>query len=237
VIEPIELPVLKKAIGNLHKLRSLFLPSSMLITDDQSGSCWPPNIQHMQLGGKFDLESMPTFRWPPNLTSLAFCGCEDLNPFTLELILMNHQLCTTLRALSLHSSNGNMLGDDETSILSGLVGLRRLEVPIDLLYSLLILPASDEISSPLSIRELILTAQYEEEFEPEFDLDELQKALGRNLSRVCGLGISPKCLDLIPKESHSRIDKKIWKNIDECPENELDYVYDLGLYEIENELC
>jgi hypothetical protein len=237
VIEPIELPVLKKAIGNLHKLRSLFLPSSMLITDDQSGSCWPPNIQHMQLGGKFDLESMPTFRWPPNLTSLAFCGCEDLNSFTLELILMNQQLCTTLRALSLHSSNGNMLGDDETSILSGLLGLRRLEVPIDLLYPLLILPASDEISSPLSIRELILTAQYEEEFEPEFDLDELQKALGRNLSRVCGLGISPKCLDLIPKESHAKIDKKIWKNIDECPENELDYVYDLGLYEIENELC
>ncbi|OQD85806.1 hypothetical protein PENANT_c009G04503 [Penicillium antarcticum] len=209
----------------------------MLITDDQSGLSWPANIWHMQLGGRFDLESMPTFRWPPNLTSLAFCGCEDLNTFTLELILMNEQLCSTLRTLSLHSSNGNLLGDDEASILSGLLALRRLEVPIDVLYPLLILPASDESTSPLSIRELILMAPYEEDSEPEFDLDELHKALGRNLSRVCGLAIYPKCLDLIPKESHAKLDKKIWKNIDECPEDELDYVYDLGLYEIENERC
>ncbi|KAJ5748828.1 uncharacterized protein N7511_010524 [Penicillium nucicola] len=237
VIEPIELPVLKKAISNLHKLKLLVLPSSMLITDDQSGPSWPSNIQHMQLGGRFDLESMPTFRWPPNLKSLTFCGCEELNTFTLELILMNEQLCSTLRTLSLHPSNGNLLGAEDSPILSGLLALRRLELPIDLLYSLHILPPSDEYASPLSIRELILMAPYDDDSEPTFDLDELYKALGRNLSRVCGLGIYQKCLGMIPKESHARIDKKIWRNIDECPEIELDYVYDLGLYEMETEQC
>jgi hypothetical protein len=237
VIDPIEFSALKKAISNLPKLKSLVLPASILITDDQSGSDWPPNIRHIQVGGRFDLESMPTFSWPPNLTSLSFCGCEDLNTFTLELILMNRQLCTTLRTLSLHSSNGNLLGEVSTPILSSLVELRRLEVPIDLLNPLDILPASVEHASPLSIRELILIGPYDEDSEPEFDLDELYKALGRNLSRVCGLGVYPKCLDLIPKKSHARIDKKIWKNIDECPETELDYVYDLGLYEMDNEGC
>ncbi|KAJ5774050.1 hypothetical protein N7457_008946 [Penicillium paradoxum] len=235
VVEPIALSALKKAISGLNKLESLELPSSMFITDDGSGEDWPPNLKYLQVGGRFDAEAMPSFRWPPNLASLTLCGSENLNAFVLENILINEQLCTTLTSLTIHRSNREMFAERSSGILGALFALKSLRIPIDLLYGLLILPAFDPRGSPTPIRELELTAPYDKDFTTVILADDLCKALKMNLSRVCGLGISPGCLEIIPESSHAKIDKWVWKNIDQCPEDELDSVFDLGLYVIDSE--
>lgn len=178
---------------------------------------------------------MPSFRWPPSLISLTLCGCENLNAFVLENVLLNEQLCTSLESLTIHRSNREILAERPSGILGALFALRSLRIPIDLLYGLLILPAFDPRGSPTSIRELELTMPYDDHFATVIGADELCKALSMNLSRVCGIGISPGCLEIIPESSHAKIDKWVWKNVDQCPEDELDSVFDLGLYVLDSE--
>ncbi|KGO71415.1 hypothetical protein PEX1_067530 [Penicillium expansum] len=235
VAEPIPLSAIKKAISSLDKLRFLQLSSSMFITDDGSSENWPPNLGYLQVGGQFDLEKMSSFRWPPNLIGLTFCGCEDLDTSVLEEILINEQLCTSLTELTIHRLNREMFKEGPSEILSALVALKSLRIPVDLLYDLLILPAFDPMGSPMSIRQLELTAPYDENFATEIDPDEICKALKMNLSRVCYLGISPGCLGVIPETTHAKIDKWVWKNIDKCPEEELDSLLDLGLVVMDKE--
>ncbi|EKV06956.1 hypothetical protein PDIG_66300 [Penicillium digitatum PHI26] len=122
-----------------------------------------------------------------------------------------------------------MFEEGPSDILSALVALKSLRIPVDLLYDLLILPAFDPMDSPISIRELELTDSDFDNFATEIDPDDICKALKMNLSRVCYLGISPGCLEVIPEASHAKIDKWVWKNIDKCPEEELDSLFDLGL--------
>lgn len=207
----------------------------MFITDDGSSEDWPPNLGYLQVGGGFDVERMSSFRWPPNLVALTFCGCVDLDTSILEEILINEQLCTTLTQLTIHRLNREMFEEGPSEILSALIALKSLQIPVDLLYDLLILPAFDPTGSPMSIRELNLTAPYNEDFSMVIDPDDLCKALEMNISRVCYLGISPGCLGIIPEASHAKIDKWVWKNIDKCPEEELDYLFDLGLVVMDKE--
>ncbi|CAI7580063.1 unnamed protein product [Penicillium glandicola] len=228
VAEPIPLATLKKSISGLDKLQSLKLSSSMFITDECSTEDWPPNLRYLQVGGKFDVEKMSSFRWPRNLGGLTFCGCENLDTPILEEILINEQLCTTLSHLNIHRLNREMFEEGPSEILSALIALQSLRIPIDLLYDLLILPAFDPMGSPMSIRELELTEPYDDDFSTVIDPDDLCKALKMNLSRVCYLSISPGCLKIIPEASHAKIDKWVWKNIDKCPEEELDSLFDLG---------
>lgn len=235
VAEPIPLSAIKKAITSLDKLESLDLSSSTFITDDGSSGDWPPNLTCLQVGGQFDVEKMSSFRWPANLISLSFCGCEDLDTSVLEQILINYQLCTTLIQLHIHRSNREMFEEGPSEILSELIALNSLRIPVDLLYDLLLLPAFDPMGSPTSIRQLELTAPYDEDFAMEIDPDDICKALNMNLSRVCYLGISPGCLEVIPEASHAIIDKFVWKNIDKCPEEELDSLVDLGLVVMDRE--
>lgn len=238
VAEPIPLSAIKKAISSLDKLQSLELSSSTFITDDSSSEDWPPNLTCLQVGGQFDVVKMSSFRWPANLVSLSFCGCEDLDTSVLEQILINDQLCTTLIQLTIHHSNREMFDEGPSGILSELLALKSLRIPVDLLYDLLLLPAFDPMGSPTSIRELELTAPYDENFAMEIDPGDICKALNMNLSRVCYLGISPGCLGVIPEASHAKIDKFVWKNIDKCPEEELDSLFDLGLVVMDKEpLC
>jgi hypothetical protein len=181
---------------------------------------------------------MSSFRWPANLVSLSFCGCEDLDTSALEQILINDQLRTTLIQLTIHRSNRGMFDVGPSAILSELLSLKSLRIPAELLYDLLLLPAFDPMGSPTSIRELELTAPYDENFATNIDPDDICKALNMNLSRVCYLGISPACLGVIPEASHAKIDKFVWKNIDKCPEEELDSLFDLGLVVMDKEpLC
>lgn len=235
VAEPIALSALKKAISSLNKLESLELPSSMFITDGGSGEDWPHNLKSLQVGGKFDIEAMSSFRWPKNLISLTLSGCDNLSSFVLENILINEQLCTTLRSLTISRSNREMFADRPSGILEALFTLKSLRIPIDLLYGFLILPAFDPKGSPLSIRELELTAPYDANFATVIDTDDLCRALKMNLARVCALGISPGCFEIVPESSHAKIDKWVWKNIDQCPEDELDSLFDLGLYVLDAE--
>ncbi|KAG0159475.1 hypothetical protein PDIDSM_6997 [Penicillium digitatum] len=229
VAEPIPLSAIKKAISSLDKLKLLQLSSSTFITDDGSSEDWPPNIEHLQVGGQFDIEKMSSFRWPPKLIGLTFFGCEGLDTSVLEKILLNEQLCNTLTRLTIHRLNREMFEEGPSDILSALVALKSLRIPVDLLYDLLILPAFDPMDSPISIRELELTDSDFDNFATEIDPDDICKALKMNLSRVCYLGISPGCLEVIPEASHAKIDKWVWKNIDKCPEEELDSLFDLGL--------
>ncbi|KAJ5188732.1 hypothetical protein N7491_005052 [Penicillium cf. griseofulvum] len=235
VADPIPLSALKKATSGLDKLKTIELSPSMSITDDGSTDDWPPNLKLLKIGGKFDIEQMSSFRWPPNLVELTLCGCVDLDTSVLEEILINEQLSTTLERLTIHRSNREMFEEGPSGILSTLVALECLRIPVDLLYDVLILPAFDPIGSPMPIRELELTAPYDEDFSTVIDPDELCKALKMNLSRVCYIGISPDCLDIIPEASHAKIDKWVWKNIDKCPEAELDCLSDMGLVVMDSE--
>ncbi|KAJ5399132.1 hypothetical protein N7465_009621 [Penicillium sp. CMV-2018d] len=238
VAEPIPLSAIKKSINSLDKLRSLELSSSMFITDDGYSADWPPNLECLKVGGQFDVEKMSYFRWPRNLIRLTLCGCENLDTPVFERVLMNEQLCATLTKLTIHRLNREMFKEGPSQILTELVDLHSLQIPIDLLYHLLILPAFDPGDSPSSIRELELTAPYDENFFMEIDPDHICKALKMNLSRVCYLGISPGCLGVIPEASHAKIDRFVWKNIDKCPDEELDSLFDLGLVVMDKEpLC
>lgn len=216
-------------------MESLELPSSTFITDDGSGEDWPPNLKYLQVGGKFDIETMSSFRWPKNLEGLTLSGCDNLSSFVLENTLINEQLCTKLRSLTISRSNREMFADRPSGILEALFSLKSLRIPIDLLYGFLILPAFDPKGSPLSIRELELTAPCDANFAVAIDTDDLCRALKMNLARVCALGISPDCLGIVPESSHAKIDRWAWKNIDKCPEDELDSLFDLGLYVIDSE--
>ncbi|KAF7517612.1 hypothetical protein PCG10_001096 [Penicillium crustosum] len=235
VAEPIPLSAIKKAISNLDKLRYLELPSSMFITDDGSSEDWPPNLESIKVGGQFYAEEMFYFRWPRNLTELKLCGCEDLDTPVLEHIVMNEQIRTTLTKLSIHRLNGKMFKHGPSQILTELDKLHSLQIPVDLLYHLLILPAFDPGDFPSSIRELELTAPYDENFPMVMDPDHICKALKFNLSRVCYLGISPGCLQVIPEATHAKIDRFVWKNIDKCPDEELDSLCDFGLVVMDQE--
>ncbi|OQE95405.1 hypothetical protein PENNAL_c0002G01651 [Penicillium nalgiovense] len=228
VAEPIPFFALRKAINSLEKLEILELSPSMFITDEGSSEDWPSSLKYLRVGGRFDVEKMSSFRWPPNLVGLTFRGCEDLNTSVVEGILMNEQLRTTLTKLTFHRLNRKMFEEGPSEILSALIALKYLRIPVDLLDDLCILPSFYQVP-PRSIRELELTAPYDENFSTEIDTDGLCEVLKTNLSRVCYLGISAACLGIIPETSHAKIDKWVWKNIDKCPEEELDSLYDMGL--------
>ncbi|KAJ5384447.1 hypothetical protein N7517_002358 [Penicillium concentricum] len=232
VAEPIPLSALKKAISGLDRLITIKLSSSMFITDDGSPEDWPPNLSFLQVAGRFDIETMSYFRWPSKLVGLTFCGCENLDTSALEEILINEQLCTTLQRLTIHRSNREMFEEGPSEILSTLIALKSLRIPVDLLYDLLILPMFD---SPISIRELELTEPYDEQFPAEFDAKEFCEALNTHLSRVCYIGLSPGCLRIIPEALHAKIDKRVWKNIDKCSEEELDSLLDMGVVVMDRE--
>jgi hypothetical protein len=237
VADPIPFSALKKATSGLDKLKSIELSPSMCITDDGSTHDWPPNLEYLKIGGKFDVEKMSSFRWPPNLKGLTLCRCETLDTVVLEGILINEQLRTTLERLTIHSYNRGLLMEGPSDILSTLTALDFLQIPVDMLYVLLVLPSSEFPSSPMPIRELELTSPSDEEFFSVLDFhpDDLCKALKTNLSRVCYIGISPECLDIIPEKWHAQIDKWVWKNIDKCSEEEFYSLFDLGVVVMDRE--
>ncbi|KAJ5551097.1 hypothetical protein N7535_000961 [Penicillium sp. DV-2018c] len=205
----------------------------MFITDDESGEDWPTSLTDVQVGGAFVRQEMTSFRWPQNIEELALCGCENLTPEVLECIFINEQLSTTLTRLAIHGSNRHMFADRDASSLARLRNLKTLQIPIDLLYRLQLLPASDTFSPLIPIRELELTPSYDNDFTSKFVVEDLCRALRLNLSRVCSLGISLECLELIPESTFGKIDKWVWKNIDRCPEEELDSIFELGVYIID----
>ena len=233
VADPIALSDLKKAISHLEKLQTLELPSSMIITDDSSSEDWPPNLAWLEVGGCFDLETIPMFRWPTTLKGLTLSDCESLTT-VLDVISMNEQLCATLKELTISHYHPDFLVDEPSVGLSRFVSLRCLRIPIDALFGIGIHPVVDVIDLPRSMRELILTSPVDETF-PGVDVERVCKALRGELSQVCGIGISPGCLEFLPQTSCANIDKLVWKNIDNCPEDELDDLFDLGLYVLDSE--
>ncbi|CAG8176259.1 unnamed protein product [Penicillium salamii] len=228
VAETLALSDLRKAIGPLNRLESLQLPPSMVITSDGSNERWPPHLKRLAVGGFFDLEAMPTFNWPPALESLTLVDCEYLAA-VLDVTFMNQQLCTSLKELVIPSYHCDALAEEPPVGLSQFAALRYLQIPIDGMFGADIAPVFDVYDLPRSMRELVLTTAIDEAFS-RVDTEEICKALRGELSQVCGFGMSPSCSKLIPRATRANIDKLVWANIDDCPENELDNLYDLGLY-------
>lgn len=200
----------------------------MVITDDGSDVKWPPHLKQLAMGGCFDLEAVPTFTWPPALESLTLLDCEYLAA-VLDVASMNQQLCASLKELTIPSYHCDALVEEPPVGLSQFVALRCLRIPIDGMFGTDIAPVFDVYNLPRSMRELILTTAIDEAFS-RVDTDEICKALRGDLSQVCGFGMSPSCSKLIPRATRASIDKLVWANIDDCPEDELDDLYDLGLY-------
>ncbi|KAK9855873.1 hypothetical protein MYU51_001515 [Penicillium brevicompactum] len=228
VAETLALSDLRKAVVHLNKLESLQLPPSMVITEDISDDDWPPNLKILGVGGCFDLEAMPTFKWPPALETLNLVDCEYLAA-VLEVAAMNQQLCTSLKELTIPSYHCDALAEEPPVGLSHFVALRCLRIPIDGMFGTDMSPVFDVYNLPRSMRELVLTTAVEEGFS-KVDTDEMCKVLRGKISQVCGLGMSPSCYKLIPRATRAIIDKLVWENIDDCPEDELDNLFDLGLY-------
>lgn len=233
VADPITLYDLKKAVGHLDKLESLDLPPSMLITDDSSSEDWPPNLKWLKVGGCFDSHTARSFRWPTTLQGLTLIDCEYLTT-VLDVASMNEQLCATLKELTISPYHRELLVNEPFAGVKRFSSLRRLRIPIDSLFGVDINPVFDVIDIPRSMRELILTSPIDETF-AVVDIEHLCKALRGELSQVCGIGISPDCLGFLPQASRANIDGLVWNNIDNCPEDELDAVFDLGLYVLDPE--
>jgi hypothetical protein len=228
VADSFPLSDLKKTISHLDKLETLDLPPSIIITDDGSNCDWPPKLRWLRLGGIFDLNSMPTFRWPTRLEGLTLVDCEWVIT-VLDSISMNSHVCATLRELTVTPSHRGFLVDKPSVGVSNFISLRRLQIPIDELFGLGNHHVFNVFDLPSSIRELILTSPSDDAIS-EVDIENIVNALRGNLSSVCGVGISRDCLELLPKASRAYIDKLVWENIDNCPEEELDTLFDLGLY-------
>lgn len=200
----------------------------MVITEDISDDDWPRNLKILGVGGCFDLEAMPTFKWPPALETLNLVDCEYLAA-VLDVAAMNQQLCTSLKELTIPSYHCDALSEEPPVGLSHFVALRCLRIPIDGMFGTDMSPVFDVYNLPRSMRELVLTTAVEEGFS-KVDTDEICKVLRGEISQVCGLGMSPNCYKLIPRATRAIIDKLVWENIDDCPEDELDNLFDLGLY-------
>ncbi|KAJ5130551.1 uncharacterized protein N7515_006590 [Penicillium bovifimosum] len=211
----------------------------MCITDDGSGEDWPISLQYLQVGGRPDIQKMPSFRWPQNIRRLDLCGL-SLTAEVLENILINEQLHATITRLCIHSSN-RVAELWDSAILGELFMLDALEIPVDLFYRLLLHPAFDTSVLPIPIRQLDLLAPCDMEFAmimgTEIVPEGICGALELTLSLVCSLGISRDCLGIIPKSKHAEIDKLVWKNIDRCPEIELETIFELGVYVINPPAC
>jgi hypothetical protein len=228
VADSFALSDLKKTISHLDKLETLDLPPTITITDDGSSEDWPPNLRWLQLGGIFELQAMPAFRWPKRLEGLTLVDCEWVTS-VLDSISMNPHVCATLRDLTITPYHRGFLVDKPSRGVSNFLSLRCLRIPIDGLFGHGSHRVFDVIDLPRSMRELILTSPSDDAF-AELDIEKVCTALRGELSSVCGIGISRDCLRFLPQASRANIDELVWKNIDNCPENELDDLFDLGLY-------
>lgn len=229
IADAIPLSDLRRAIVNLDKLESLKLPPSMIITGRGWSEDWPPHLKWLEVGGCFDLETMPSFRWPKALEGLTLIDCVDFTR-VLTVIFMNTQLCDTLKELTISSYHQELL-DEPVVALSQCVSLRCLRIPIDGIFGTNMNSLFDLHNIPRSVRELILTSAVDDFFS-EIDVDKICKALVGELSQVCGIGLSPDVYRYLPRASRVSIDKLLWANIDDCPQDEVDDLFDLGLYEM-----
>ncbi|KAJ5198795.1 uncharacterized protein N7459_008646 [Penicillium hispanicum] len=233
---------LKKAICSLPKISTLRLPISVPITDpnDSTGQ-WPSSLWNMHIGGLLIPTVMLSFQWPPNISCLTVSGCLDLNPEVLESLLGNTQLRDSLKSLTLRPDN-RYIFDDSSAILYEMAALYHLEIPVDLMYPLCILPSSFD---SLPIRHLVLSKPYDEEFwksasNPDDNsfknriAEDIYEALdeGESLSNIWTLGVDPKYKPWACEHQQDGIEAAIIHHLDDFLDEELDEMLfeEMGIY-------
>ncbi|KAE8148722.1 hypothetical protein BDV25DRAFT_13244 [Aspergillus avenaceus] len=133
VHDPIPFPALKQAISKHKKLTTLRLPQSTILTEPESARIpWPPSLQRLQISGRFNPLLIPTFSWPPALTSLALKNCSDLSVTNLGSLLSSPQLGSTLRRLTISGANRGVQPESINAIPAFLPNLTFLSVPGDM---------------------------------------------------------------------------------------------------------
>ncbi|KAK1147439.1 hypothetical protein N8T08_001521 [Aspergillus melleus] len=136
--DPIPFTNLKQALSRLRKLNTLRLPQSTSLTSAESTSLsttaveWPPQITRLQLSGRFNPLTIPTFAWPASLTSLSLKNCADLSVSNLGSLLSSPYLNHSLRRLSISGANRGLQPESINAILAFLPGLTTLSVPGDM---------------------------------------------------------------------------------------------------------
>lgn len=134
--EPLPFQNLKKALSSLSKLLTLRLPRSTSLDEFQAQRSqlvsWPPHLYRLQFSGSFSPTAIPSFAWPPSLTSLALKNCSDLSVNNLGSLISSPHLATCLSRLTISGSNRNLSPESINAIPAFLPGLNFLSIPGDL---------------------------------------------------------------------------------------------------------
>ncbi|RHZ68149.1 F-box domain protein [Aspergillus thermomutatus] len=189
VVDPIPFPDLKKSLSRLPRLRTLRLPhSTNLDVPDSSRTEWPPLLHKLQLSGHFSATTIPSFSWPPALTSLTLKNCTDLSVTSIACLLSSPQLSETLRHLAISNANRGLEPGSINAVTAFLPDLTSLSVPgdmvdetfFDVLYSL---------SPPLALEVLEFDMPFSDPI-LHFETASLIMALSKGLRNVRSIGFS-----------------------------------------------
>ena len=219
---------LKKAVSHLHNLQILHLPTRMVIDrPDSTAGKWPPNLRLMRLGGVLDPDAMRNFDWPPALSELILSESSNLNTATIENILQNDQLASSLKRLCFLPGHKKPLGGLPTYALFSLPHLTTLEMPLSLLPDLKLLNYGPEA---LPIRELIFLSEDADALDNTVDYTgEIFEALHTNLRNLFFLSIPRTLVSLWTDEMVANMDETIMNHLDEASDDELEDIVLEGL--------
>ncbi|KNG88802.1 F-box domain protein [Aspergillus nomiae NRRL 13137] len=196
VHEAISFTNLKQAISRLHKLVTLRLPQSTILTDPESAKVpWPPSLHRLQISGRFNPLLIPTFSWPPALTSLALKNCSDLSVSNLSSLMSSPQLGESLQRLTISGSNRGLTPESINAIPAFLPKLNFLSVPGDMVEDSFFIILC-HVFPPLELEALEFGFPCEE-FKLSFETKTLICALDSGLASLRSVGFVE---DLVPDE-------------------------------------
>ncbi|PKY06556.1 F-box domain protein [Aspergillus campestris IBT 28561] len=195
--DPIPFTNLKKALNNLPKLTTVRLPRSTNLTDLSPTSQsipWPPRLHRLQLSGRFSPFTIPTFAWPPSLTSLTLKNCQDLSVNHIGSLMSSPQLGRTLRRLTISCANRGLHPESINAVPAFLPDLTYLCVPGDLVDDMFFELLTDK-THPIALQELVFDHPFSD---PElgFSTQALIAALHAGLVNLQNIGFAERfCTD------------------------------------------
>ncbi|KAN0072846.1 hypothetical protein V8E54_008960 [Elaphomyces granulatus] len=133
VCSPLSFVRLKKAIQHLDKLTFLSLPTSTtILVEELTDMPWPPRLRRLRFSGSFPKDSMESFSWPEQLSSLTLVFCNDLSVKSISSLICSRHL-GRLSHLGISYANSLLQPESINAVPRFLPNLRTLIVPGDLL--------------------------------------------------------------------------------------------------------